>query len=365
METIISEHADAIVIIEGSSLQVVYANRSAKRFFGLSLNNIIQQKVTDLPVSFKAELLGLISDTIASQHPKTLNINVDNQDSVGEILTYEVTVSTPSHLHNRVLLVAKDVTELAMYRGNAHLNNINLRKLSDHMRNLLEEERKQAARDIHDVIGGAISGMIIELSNVQKKIPLYPHEHERIGAIIANANNVMSFTRAMVSSLRPGLLDRFGLIPALEWLTKSFSESHGIHCYVVNNIPGLNNNSIDISNENLHLSPVQLTHLYRITQEALNNVLQHSKASLARVVLDLSGDELTLRILDNGVGFSKNRPDLPTLGLLGIQERARCANGTAKITGKPGKGTTVTIKVRVADWKEAHEQGKVNKSGSG
>lgn len=365
MEPIISEYADAIIIIETMTLRVVYANKSTESFLGLPLGKILGHKVLEISFAFKQALLDLISAAILNKHPKVLNLNVGNHGTFGEMMTYEVSVSHPDYLPGQVLLVAKDVTELSIYRGKEHLSQPSLRKLSDHTRNVLEEERKQTARDIHDVIGGAISGMIIELSSIQKKLHPDSPEVKRVGAVIANANDVMSFTRAMVTSLRPGLLDRFGLLPALEWLSKSFGESHGVDCYVVNNISDLNPSAGDAGEEFLKLSTVQSTHLFRIVQEALNNVLQHSKATLTRIVLDLSGQTLTLRILDNGVGFSKNRPRLPTLGLLGMQERARCANGTARITSKPGKGTTVTVKVRMADWKEKHEQGRGNQGGSG
>ena len=92
--------------------------------------------------------------------------------------------------------------------------------------------------------------------------------------------------------------------------------------------------------------PEVATALFRITQEALTNIARHARASLVEVQLRGEGDELTLRIRDDGTGFDPSRPSRATsLGILGIEERARRLGGSATIISSPGRGTTIDVRI--------------------
>lgn len=138
--------------------------------------------------------------------------------------------------------------------------------------------------------------------------------------------------------MRPEILDELGLIAALESYIKDFQRLTGIQTEF------FNDTSDKVLPPNLEI------HLYRIVQEALNNIAQHARASLAVIRLEGIGKELFLSIIDNGIGFSRNQfvkesKNLQGIGLITIQERASLLKGTVEINSSPGNGTKIAVRV--------------------
>ena len=143
---------------------------------------------------------------------------------------------------------------------------------------------------------------------------------------------ILQLVRKVASSLRPGILDDLGLVPALQWQAREFEERAGIPCEAVL--------SQDLSQR--ELDPDRSTALFRIAQELLTNVMRHAHASRARLVLREETDGLLLEVSDNGLGISEQDHVNPTtLGLRGMRERVALFGGTLHIHGAPDKGTTV------------------------
>lgn len=145
--------------------------------------------------------------------------------------------------------------------------------------------------------------------------------------------------RRLSLDLRPSILDDLGLIPALRWLADSMSKESNIKTQIF------------LRGEERKLAPQTETTIFRVVQEALNNIKRHSKASEANISLEFASDCLKLSIVDNGRGFHlpeklcsfalKNK-----LGLIGIQERIGLMGGTFQIHSKPGKGTSLLIELK-------------------
>ena len=140
--------------------------------------------------------------------------------------------------------------------------------------------------------------------------------------------------RRISSELRPGVLDRLGLVAGLEWLLNEFERRTGIRATLVAN--GFEQKvDADLS-----------TALFRITQEALANVVRHSGATAVATRLSVTEHELALWVKDNGCGFDVDRePHSPSLGLLGMRERAWRLGGTVNIASTPGSGTELQVTI--------------------
>jgi PAS domain S-box-containing protein len=203
-----------------------------------------------------------------------------------------------------------------------------------------EEERKSISRDLHDetvqslvFIIHRLDAMVLDLTDRLPASALA--EFNTLRGLIEDT--VMDLRRR-VQELRPEILEDLGLPSSLEWLADRLTDIGGIHVGVIidNDIPEL-------------LYIYQLT-LFRIAQEALANVRKHSRASRARITLEIIPSAVRLTVTDNGLGFP-----LPSslgemagrshFGLLGMQERARLLGGTLTIRSVLGQGTTIVAEV--------------------
>jgi two-component system sensor histidine kinase DegS len=152
--------------------------------------------------------------------------------------------------------------------------------------------------------------------------------------------HTMEDLRRLSLNLRPSILDNFGLVSGLRWLVNNSNSQKNIHI------------DISIKGEERKISPLTEVTLFRVTQEAIQNIKRHSQAKKASVVLEFD-DLLKLTLRDDGIGFKlPNRLTLYAnegkLGLIGMEQRILSVGGTVKIDSKPGEGTVISIEVPCA-----------------
>ena len=228
--------------------------------------------------------------------------------------------------------IARDVTQEKRMQEN-------LRYYLQEITRVQEDERKRIARELHDDTAQLLGSLSRQLDNfVRKKSGLAPKEVLFLKDLQAQLNRGVQGVHRFVKDLRPSLLDDLGLIPALRSLMKDLQEYDGI------------GSRLEVVGEERRFPPEFESSLFRIVQEALNNIRRHAKASEASVVIDFSGDKVRVTVSDNGQGFelAGRVDDLPRsgkLGLVGMQERARLLGGTLAVRSKPGQGTTLVIEV--------------------
>lgn len=149
-------------------------------------------------------------------------------------------------------------------------------------------------------------------------------------------DDTVKSVRRIAYELRPGILDDLGLNAALEWQSMEFQKRTGIECTFYSEL------------DDAILNKEIVTSIFRIYQEALTNVIRHSKATKVTSGLFSDGDSYILNIQDNGKGFDQDDvANKHTLGLVGMRERSTMISGTLKIESIPLKGTTVVLKVPV------------------
>jgi len=209
-----------------------------------------------------------------------------------------------------------------------------LRNLSGRLQSLLEEERMRISREIHDVLGQALTALKLDLTLIRRSLvsdglaeqSAKVHEIER--AVI----RIIRMVRKISTDLRPGILDELGVAAAIEWMARDFQNRTGIGCKVT--IQAVDKIS----------DTVRTTAIFRIVQEALTNVMRHAAASQVNVSLEKKDDTLIVEVRDNGIGIMEGRfIDSRSLGLIGIRERVLLLGGEAVISGKPGEGTLVRV----------------------
>ena len=218
-----------------------------------------------------------------------------------------------------------------------------LRALSDFAISAQEEERKRIARGLHDGIGQDLSILIINLEQMESARPAGAAELQgQLAATRQAAIRTLEDLRKVVYDLRPTMLDDLGLGPAIRWYARANLQARGVGV------------KFDDFDEKTRLAPEIETSLFRIAQEAINNISRHAEATAVAVCLDRADGYVCLRVTDNGRGFDVGRIRSQALrlrrfGLLGIQERVELVGGEVVLDSAPGQGTSLRVRVPLGE----------------
>ncbi|MES2857861.1 MAG: sensor histidine kinase [Pseudomonadota bacterium] len=210
-------------------------------------------------------------------------------------------------------------------------NEREFRRLGRAVWRVQEDERRRLARDLHDGIGQNLTALKHRLSQLEGGLP--PGHQERLQAAIELCHETLEDTREMSRLLRPPILDDLGLEAALRWLARSMGESSGL--------------AVELELETLpQLDGDLQTLLFRVAQEALNNIAKHAQARDVLVRLVSRGAHLLLHVADDGRGCAPEQAlGSGGSGLGGMRERLRLYGGTLQFHSAPGEGTRLRIAV--------------------
>jgi len=220
---------------------------------------------------------------------------------------------------------------------------------SEKLQSAREEEQKQIARELHDELGGALTGIKYDLLWLGKHTAMKRDVKERFQNIRDMVDTTTKTVQRISSGLRPKILDTVGLAAAVEWHIREFTKRTSIEVTLkhIDNLPSLDDGVT--------------TGVYRIIQEALTNIARHSQATQAEVALHLNDGALQVEITDNGKGIDQAMIVHPeSLGILSMQERARMLGGKVMFTSNSGKGTCVTLTAPI----HGGNQSQVTKEGA-
>ena len=219
---------------------------------------------------------------------------------------------------------AANLGEIVRARGD-------LQALSARLVEAQEEERRSISRELHDEVGQALTGVLVEMANLSTLIREGKLEAmtEKAAGIKHEVENSIGVVRNMALLLRPSMLDDLGLIAALEWQAREVSKRSALLVKV----------SADQVSESL--PEEHKTCIYRIVQEALHNCAQHASARHVEVAVRQEPDRLRLSIHDDGRGFDARRQR--GMGLLGIEERVSHLGGSFTVDSTPGSGTSIEV----------------------
>lgn len=218
-------------------------------------------------------------------------------------------------------------------RTRSHLKEVTsareeLRDLSAKLVETQEHERKNISRELHDAVGQSLSAVQLELHDLAGVLASYPEVlRGRVDRIRELVEGSLTMVRNVALLLRPSMLDDLGLQAALQWQAHQIARSTDLR--------------IDVAADELpqELPEEHKTCIFRLVQEALNNVCRHANANLVAIGLRVEERQVTVTVRDNGRGFTPARTK--GLGLIGMQERVDGLGGHLRIESGPGQGTVL------------------------
>jgi PAS domain S-box-containing protein len=215
--------------------------------------------------------------------------------------------------------------------------------LAHHEQTRREADRARMAREIHDELGQALTGLKMDLAWLKKHTrPKQKELLQKFREMSDLVDTTIQDVRRIATELRPGMLDDLGLVPAMEWQLQEFQKRSGIRCRFTSSM------------EEVALDAEETTVLFRILQETLTNVARHAAATRVEVSLDEDQGYVRLRVQDNGRGITASEVEgSRSFGLLGMRERVLLRSGDFDIQGTPGRGTTVVIRLPLVKGQEA------------
>jgi len=231
----------------------------------------------------------------------------------------------------------RDVTQRRQMESRLRESSRRLRKLSSHAEQVREKERRQLARTLHDELGQLLSSVRLELMAAIAKFRERSDESmrpivDRLQAAAGLTDVALTSLRTLTTSLRPPVLDHLGLVPAIRWEASVFSKRTGIRCHV------------RATPADLVIDETQVTALYRIALEALENISRHAAAGTAWIHITRQRGVTLMEVRDNGRGISEEQINNPrTMGLLGMRERALALGGEVRVTAAPRRGTRLLV----------------------
>lgn len=332
-EAIVSNMAEGVCLVSALSGQIVYANATYEAMLGYGPGELdgAPVAIVNAPTEKSPEDVARnIIDTV-----KRLGYwsgEVDNVRKDGARMWCRSVVTMFDHAeHGRLLLgVNNDITETYLARQERDLALQQIRRLTLGLQEAIEAERMALARDVHDQLGAALTGMRMQLEGIAACRERSADDLRSMVLQVSQlAAQTLVQTRAICNRLRPQLLDELGLVQTLRWYLGQWSQETGIA--VQTRLP----------TRLQEPEPALATELFRMLQEMLTNVARHAGAS--RVQAGLSGNAryLRLTVADDGKGFDPAQV-YEGLGLMGLRERARRHQGQVQIDSSSA-GTRVVV----------------------
>ncbi len=317
------ENANDIVFTTDAEGRLTSINRAGERLTGYRRDEPPPVPVNLLVLEYFEAAVKMFEQLLAGRTPPTQEFEILAKD--GHPLTVEVSARPILKEGQTVGVqgIARDITERK--RAEQALHRLN---------EALEERARHIAHELHDEASQILVSVHIAIDGLAHTLP--PAGQQTIGEIKELIEQIESELRRLSHELRPTILDDLGLVPALEFLAQGVSKRFKIPISVEGSTNG-------------RLSPQLEVALYRVAQEALNNMMRHSKAAHGFIQMKHENNLVLLTITDDGVGF-----DVPAvmqqkgrqgLGLIGMRERLIPLHGECIINSSPGKGTEVSVLV--------------------
>ncbi|HXE43366.1 MAG TPA: histidine kinase [Candidatus Baltobacteraceae bacterium] len=308
--------------LEKGQPNLILSDFSLPSFDGYSALAIAKERYPDVPFIF---VTGTLGEEVAIETLK--------KGATDYVLKQRLTRLVPS-VH-RALREAQERAERRKAEEQLRQSHKQLRSLSVYLQHVREEERIKIAREIHDELGQQLTGLKLQLTWLDNRLPKKSRMlHEKAKTMASGIDETIQAVRRIATELRPGVLDSAGLVAAIEWQASEFQKKTGIQCRVHSSVRET------IWNQELN------TTFFRIFQETLTNIIRHANATKVDVRFMETANQFVLEIRDNGRGISSEEiNNTKSIGLLGMRERATLLGGEVRLRGEPKRGTTVSVRI--------------------
>lgn len=331
-ETIVNSQP-GIVYLYTKTGRFIRWNKNFESVSGYSASEIAAMKPLDFFDAGERELL----------QKKIANVFISGSDEVDAHLLTKSGNKIPYYFNGRRVSIGGeeflvgaglDITRRKMAEEELLRSRSALRHLASHLQNVREDERRGIAREIHDELGQQMTGLKMDTVWLGRNgLANSKQAKERLETMLSLIDESIKTVRKISSQLRPGVLEDFGLLSAMEGLHNGFVKRMDLKSTFIS--------TIDSIEGELN----QLIGVYRIYQECLNNIAKHAQATTVSTNITIENDQLVLRISDNGRGFDPLDAEGKSLGITGMKERALMLGGELHIRSAKGSGTTVTLQM--------------------
>jgi PAS domain S-box-containing protein len=337
---IAQQTADAIVIHDLQS-KISFWNASAERIFGYSSKEILGKSAYALTSKVQEKELRRNFQLI-HKGKNIHNVETQRIKKNGDVV--DVAISSSPLIDPITKKIIGDICSMRdiSEKKIAEESKLKLeenRKFTQLIQSHIEDERRSLARELHDELGQYVSAIKIFASNISNKAKkISPEIEKNADSVISAANQIYDGMHSIIKQLRPSSLDNLGLAETLKDTVNTWQKQY----------PNLTIH-LTISGDLSHLNETLNINIYRIIQEAMNNVLKHSKAKVIEISLVLNKKRfLELNFNDDGQGMDLKKVDqTKNFGILGMQERIQSLNGSFKLISNKNKGTQIVISVPI------------------
>ena len=321
------------IIITDSNLRIRFVNPACLLMFKYDTpSDMIGKNAVDLFFAEKNKQSAEAKSIVQQSTQKSQELILQRAD--GTALPVEVSISEVTDSEGTVVgKMASFIDISARKKTEAVLHEIS-RKILDSQ----ENERKLVAREIHDSISGDLATIKLSLEEKLSKVKGDPPDDTiSLEKIISMIEDTIQETRRISARLRPSMLDDLGLLPTVDWFCREFEKNYP----KISAVCRFEVEEDDVAEQAKIV-------VYRILQEALNNVAKHSEADRVHINIVKFGNELKLNVQDNGCGFdyetiSSNPSPMSGYGLSNMRDRAEICGGKLEVASKPGAGTTIQL----------------------
>lgn len=327
-----------VAILISRGLEPIYTNQSMLRMIGFKDNTqAMRRSIIDyfIPTYPNESRESIAQRIISLPSPGEIEIELQREDgSRFPAQIFITSIQLSDGQANASFIINISEQKQADAKINASIQQ--LHSLSAHLQTVREEERAHIAREIHDELGQALTGIKMDLFWLKNRVERQEQDPrsqlfiKKLYDLLMETDLLIDNVRRISTDLRPSILDTLGLVAAIEWLARDFQSRSGIACQFHTSIISLQVPA-DFS-----------TAVFRICQEALTNVARHAQASSVTIQLNRQASHLVLTIEDDGKGITDEvviRPE--SLGILGMRERALMFDGQVDFETPDGGGTCV------------------------
>ncbi|MBY0579968.1 MAG: PAS domain-containing protein [Burkholderiales bacterium] len=335
--SVIAAMTEGILLLDMDGI-IMGCNPSAERILGIPREMIQDRDFPELGCRFFREDGSAFPDR---NQPPTVTLNTGNpcrnvvmglQKPEGGLTWVRVDSEVLSNPENRmpfaIMVSFSDISESRKQREKLEQSYNAMRELSFRLQHVREAERTSIAREIHDELGSLLTSVKFDLSWAVEK----SGNRAEFDGVFQGLDAAIRSVKKICTALRPSILDDLGLFAALEWQAGEFSKKTGIRCRV------------DAGSSEPAVPQDVATGIFRIFQETLTNIARHAEAVNVLVKFDVSNEDISLVVTDDGKGIDL-RATSKSLGILGMSERARALGGELSVRRASPSGTEVALSI--------------------
>ena len=321
------------VFITAEEGQIIALNPAGQRLFGFKKTEALSRyNASDFYVN-RDDRKGFLKALHRKGFVRNLEIPYRKNDGTTFIGQLTATLSKDVESQPLIMGIIRDITQRKQTEMELRASRKDLKNLSEHLHTLLENEKKEISRRIHDELGQQLTALKMDLFWLNRRFSdRQPLLSEKIRAMSTMIDDTIHTVQNICEELRPALLDNLGLVPAMEWQLKNLRQRTGLTI------------DFSVTPRELGIAQEDATLVFRLFQELINNIFLHSQAKKVKITLKNDDNLVTLIVRDNGLGITEAQiNDSRSFGILGMRERVDARGGQIKIRGLAGKGTVVDI----------------------